>query len=210
MNDAKDKAARPPGWAKFLIDVVAVTIVLAIGIWAVRSPPDHVRRAPDAGLPLPEAMQPCVLNGAGYLSGRLYGSLNLSIDWRGPELVCDGMNRPNNTGIRLVFASSLTGDDNRLIFVIGIDGDIDRLPNKEEKANITIIDEGASHFFSTSGKDRCWTKVHSIESLSNANPGKYQVAGDLYCAGALPSLTGKGSITLGDFRYSGRLTLDGF
>ncbi len=78
-------------------------------------------------------MAPCILNNPGYLHGRLYGSLAATIDWRGPELTCDGMTRPNNEGIRLIFASPENEDQARLIFVIGIDGELDNLENHEGK-----------------------------------------------------------------------------
>jgi hypothetical protein len=208
LSTSPETRPQPPRWAKVLIDLSAAAIVLAICAWAARSALQQNRAVAGAAFEAPQAMEPCVLKTAGFLRGRLYGSLDLRVDWSGEEMACDGMMRPDNKGIRLVFASPETSRDRRLVFLIGIDGELDKLARREERANVTIIDEGSGRFFSTSGKDRCWTTIRSIESLDDDGPPSYRVDGDLYCAGALPSLTGKGSVTLGDFHYSGRLSLD--
>lgn len=208
MNTSPKNEARPPIWAGILIDLSAVTMVLAVCTWAAISAYQQPPSAAGAAFEAPRSLIPCMLNSAGYLSGRLYGTLDQNIEWHGAEMTCDGMVRPNNKGIRLMFALPEESADRRLVFVIGIDGEIERLVQREERANVTIIDEGAGRFFSTGGRDRCWTTVQSIEELEDINAGTYQVNGELYCAGALPSLNGKGSVTLGDFSYSGRLSLD--
>jgi hypothetical protein len=203
-----EMANRAPRWAKYLIDLVATVLVLGISAWAALTPPENPSAAAESGLPGPRGMAPCVANTAGFLRGRLYGTLAATINWAGPEMTCDGTSRPGDRGIRLAFSAPDTGGQPRLIFVIGIDGEFERLTGHEEKANITIIDESSGRFYSAVGQDRCWTTVHSIEPLSKETGLDYQVNGELYCAGALPSLNGKGSITLGDFNYSGRLSLD--
>jgi len=55
---------------------------------------------------------------------------------------------------------------------------------------------------------RCWTTIQTVEPLSEETNLAFQVDGELYCAGVLPSLNGKGSVTLDEFRYSGRSALD--
>lgn len=199
---------RPPRPARALIDLLGVFIALMIFFWAASHALQRPGTVPSGGFATTQAVAPCLLNTAGSLTGRLYGTLSLDIDWRGPKMDCDGMMRPGNNGVRLFFSASDSGDSDRLIFVIGVDGALDELSGKERKANITIIDERTGSFFSTGGKERCWTTVHSVETLPDRNSESYQVNGELYCAGALPSLTGNGSVTLGNFRYSGRLTVD--
>jgi hypothetical protein len=197
----------PPRAAKALIDLLGVLMALAICVWAAM----HALQpgaVPSGSFATPKDITPCLMKTAGYLSGRLYGAIDMEIDWRGPKMDCDGMTRPDNNGIRLFFGASPSGDGNRLIFVLGIDGAIDELRGKEAKTNITIIDERTGSFFGTAGKDRCWTTIRSAELLPGRSRKLYQVDGDLYCAGALPSLTDNGSVTLGDFRYSGRLAID--
>lgn len=210
MNPRSETDGRTPFWMRLRYDLLGITIVLGLAAWAAVKSPGPSRAVPDSGLAAPRDMAPCVMNSAGYLNGRLYGALTSTIDWHGIGMTCDGMTRPNNQGIRLVFASAEFDESERLIFVIGIDGEIGNLTGKETKANITIIDEGSGRFFSAGRQDRCWTTVQSVEPAGDQMQSVYQVAGDLYCATALPSLTGKGSVTLGDFRYSGRLILDEF
>ena len=197
-----------PLWARYLIDLIATSLVLGISAWAAVILSRQLPAAAESGLPASVTMAPCVMNTPGYLRGRLYGTLAATIDWGGPQMTCDGMTRPNHGGIRLVFASPGNADQARLIFVIGIDGELDQLTGREEKANVTIIDEGSGRFFSAGGQDRCWTTVQLVEPLVENTNSTFQVDGELYCAGALPSLNGRGSVTLSDFRYSGRLALD--
>jgi hypothetical protein len=208
MSSNLQTDVRPPTWARIFIDLSAVAIVIAIGTWAAVSGHQQSRGVAGTGMESPRTLSPCTLKSDGYLVGRLFGALDQTIVWRGAEMTCDGMMRPDNRGIRLVFASPEATDDQRLLFVIGIDGELDSLLHQEQKANITIIDEGTGRFFSTSGQDRCWTTVRAMEKHDDGYLPAYRVEGDLYCAGALPSLNGKGSVTLGDFRYSGRLSLD--
>jgi hypothetical protein len=137
----------------------------------------------------------------------MYGALDLNIDWQGANMNCEGMLRPDGNGIRLLFASK-QGRKARLVFVIGVDGRIDQLTRKERVANITIIDEIDGRFFSTSGIDRCWTTIHKVEKIVGERFPAFQIDGDVYCAGGLPSLSDRGTVTLGDFRFSGRLALD--
>jgi len=195
---------------EFVAELLAVVIILGIGFLVINTPVRELRGVPGMDFSAPRTTKPCNSPTNAHLNGRLYGALDLTVDWHGAALTCDGITRPNEKGIRLVFAAAQNEDGDRLVFVIGIDGEFDRLTAGERKANITIIDESRGRFFSTSGKDRCWTMIDSVESLGDQEHETYQVAGKLYCAGALPSLSGPGSITLGDFDYSGRLSLDVF
>jgi hypothetical protein len=209
MNNSSD-SHRAPRWMEFIVELSAVAIILGIGLLVMKTPVREPRGVPATDFSAPRAMKPCKSPSNAHLNGRLYGALDLTVDWYGAALTCDGITRPNEKGIRLAFAATQNEDGDRLVFVIGIDGKFDRLTGGERKANVTIIDESSGRFFSTSGKDRCWTMIDSVESLGDREQQTFQVAGKLYCAGALPSLSGPGSITLGDFDYSGRLSLDVF
>jgi hypothetical protein len=208
MDEVSDPKHGAPALVTLLIEFLGMVAVVAIASGVIISRPGSSPATSDSELPDPAAIVPCVMNTAGYLNGRLYGELAKTIDWRGPEMDCDGMTRPNNNGIRLIFASPDSEDAPRLIFVIGIDGELENLQGQEEKVNITIIDQASGRFYSTVGRDRCWTTVESVAAIPEQASPVYRVDGELYCAGALPSLSGKGSVTLGDFRYSGRVTLD--
>ena len=119
------------------------------------------------------------------------------------------MRRPDGQGVRLFFASEQPGGG-RLSVVIGIDGRPDTLVGTERPANVTVIDERESRFFSTSGAGRCWTVISSVTSLTRSRdyPAGHRIDGMLYCLGALPSLGDRTSLTLGDLRFAGRVSAD--
>jgi len=119
---------------------------------------------------------------------------------------CGGMLRPGNQGIRLVFAAPK--QDERLLIVLGIDGELDELVGEEHTTNVTIIDETRNRFFSTGRQDRCWSMIESIQPTAERENRILQVVGKLYCAGSLPSLSDNSSVALRDVRFSGRLLLD--
>jgi hypothetical protein len=158
---------------------------------------------PDNGGFAPAPMDLCESSEHDFLSGEIFGALKGRIEWRGPDMKCGGMLRPDADGIRLVFAASREGEE--LLFVLGINGTLDELAGGEHKANITIVDETHDRFFSTGRRERCWSKVESITAVTDR---VMQVAGEFYCAGSLPSLSDNSSVTLRDMRYSGRLLLD--
>jgi hypothetical protein len=119
---------------------------------------------------------------------------------------CGGMLRPDDGGIRLVFAAPR--QDERLLIVLGIDGKLDALSDGEHAANLTIIDETHNRFFSTGRRERCWSTIESIQPVTDHADQILQVVGEVYCAGSLPSLSDNSSVTLRDIHFSGRLLLD--
>ncbi|MDH3978304.1 MAG: hypothetical protein OEU86_07275 [Gammaproteobacteria bacterium] len=158
----------------------------------------------DTGLE-PEAMDLCKTATGAYLNVSLYGAIATQLDWNEQVMDCDGMTRPNENGIRLVFSGPWQQE--RLLIVIGIDGDFEQLMEGERKANITIIAEDAGRFYSTGNQDRCWTTIDQITEVSDETDSAYKVSGEAYCAGSLPSLSDNASITIRNLRYSGRLSL---
>lgn len=151
----------------------------------------------------------CSLRPDGYLRGRFFGAVNLSADWSGNELLCDGMQKPAGQGVRLYFAGEQQGGG-RISIVIAIDGHLDALVGAERPANVTVIDERESRFFSTSGAGRCWATVSSVKALARSRdyPPGHRIDGALYCLGALPSIGDRTSLTLGDFSFAGRVSVN--
>lgn len=181
----------PPLPAAGLLGGAAVAIVAA----AVALQPLPPRSAATASA--------CPLSPPGFLVGQLYGDLEAPLDWRGPRLRCDGMLRGED-GLRLMFGGPVAGQPGDLVLVVGIAGTLAGLPGSERPANVTLIDERSGRFYATGGPGRCWTLVSDAAPVS---AGEFRIAGTLYCAGALPALRDTGSITLGDLRYAGRLTV---
>lgn len=151
----------------------------------------------------PARMDLCATADDGYLSGHLYGALSEQIEWHGPQMDCGGMLRPNEEGVRLVFAAPR--QDERLLIVLGIDGKLDSMADGERTTNITIIDESQNRFFSSGRRERCWSAIKSILPVTDKI---VQVTGEVYCAGSLPSLNDNAFVTLRNMQYSGRLLLD--
>jgi len=164
---------------------------------------DTIIAPPDSSAFEPAPMDLCEATGDGYLSGTLFGALSKHLEWHGAEMDCGGMLRPNENGIRLVFAAPRESE--RLLIMLGIDGQLDDLAGSEQPTNITIIDEVTKRFFSTGGQDRCWSLIESIQPVTDQI---LQVVGKAYCAGSLPSLSDNSSITLREVQFSGRLELD--
>ncbi len=143
----------------------------------------------------------------GYLRGQIFGALAMELDWSGERLGCEGMSRPDGTGIRLHFAWD-QGHNERLVLVLGIDGVTAPVAGLEKPANVTFIDERSGHFYSSGGTGRCWTDITELASLTVRN-NRRQLKGRLYCTGALPALNDHSSLTLGDLHYYGRFAFDG-
>lgn len=196
-------------WIDALADAVGVFVIALLIALVGRTSLSGQAAAVPISSPPPLEPGPCIADPEGaYLSGRLYGGIELGIDWRGDTLACAGMLRPAGQGMRLIFASAPDVAASAVTFVLGIDAELDALRGTEHAANITIIDQASGRFFSSAGRARCWTTLHRVEPLSTDAPRIYRVNGEAYCAGALPALGGAGSVTLSDFRYSGQVTLD--
>lgn len=153
----------------------------------------------------PPALAPCVMDRDGYWQGQLVGNDTLDLDWRGAALACAGNERPNGRGLRLFFAGEPAPGGDRLLLVLGLDSSLDALAGREHAVSLTLVDEASSQFFH-SPRDRCFTRVGEVTPL-DGSPGEYRVDGELYCVGAVAALSGEAAVTIGDTRYSGRLSL---
>ncbi len=195
-----------PGWLDALSSAAGLAVSLGLG-WLALSQrlPEPPQTASDKSDSLP-ALAPCVMPRDGFWKGRIVGSESLDLDWSGAALSCAGIERPDGQGLRLFFAGHPHPGNDQLRFALGITASLADLAGREHVANLTVIDEASSQFFHSPG-GRCFTYVSDVAPLDGA-PGTYRVEGELYCAGAIPSVSGLSSVTLGDIAYAGRLTLD--
>lgn len=208
MNDnTVDTENNPPGWARFLIEGLVVMAIVAISSLTIGGPLRQPSAEKGTMTLEPRSMNLCDIDSDGYLRGRLHGALDEQIDWRGADMDCEGMLRPDGHGIRLLFAAQ-GNREAKLVFVFGIAGMVETMPGVERAANITIIDETDGRFFSSRGDDRCWATISKLENLDDETISAYQIDGDIYCTGGLPSLSDNRSVTLADFEFSGRLALN--
>ena len=144
----------------------------------------------------------------GRLEGELFGAVRQTINWRGEDLLCEGMIRPGGDGIRLIFSRNSPSSTARLVLVIGIRDIGPGETGEDLPANVTLIDEATGRFFNAQGIERCWATVEEQQQLSEKPAAVYRVDGELYCAGSLPSVNGRESVTLDDVRFSGRLSVN--
>ena len=156
----------------------------------------------------PAKFDVCLMDRAGRLQGDLFGAVRQTIDWSGDELLCEGMIRPDGNGIRLIFSRNSTSSTARLVLVIGIDDLGPGETGEDLPANVTLIDEATGRFFNAQEIERCWATVEEQRQLTNDPVAIYRVDGELYCAGSLPSVNGRESVTLDDVRFSGRLSVN--
>lgn len=208
MNSNFEANERPvPEWARIVIEVIALAGVATVGALAITTPPQRSVAAIAANSTTPRFSDLCGDPSDGFLKGRLHGALDMQISWNGASMKCEGMLRPAGDGIRLLFAGQ-DATDADLVVVLGIDTDIENLLGREHAVNVTIIDESEGRFYSSGGNERCWAMIDRVEGLADLQQPAYEVEGDVYCAGGLPSLSDNRSVTLRDVRFSGRLSLD--
>ena len=203
-------ASTPRPFAR-VIGLLGAAAVLLIGTLALIQPIPP--RTPQGDGAAASANRPCTLRPEGFLRGRFFGALNLTANWSGANLYCDGMQRPGGDGVRLFFARAHRGGEGggeRVSVLIGIDGRPADLVGRERPANVTVIDERAGRFFSSGGPGRCWASIASVAALPQAGtvPAGYRIDGLVYCVGALPSVGDRTSLTLGELQFAGRVSAD--
>lgn len=200
MNQPKQPQLKAPLWLSTATLAASIICVSLLAWWAFSTPvtnTDNVR-----GLE-PRPLVPCVMDSDGYLRGQLYGQIQTELNWRGDEMRCDGMYRPESQGIRLVFDEHLDLELPGLLIVIGIKDAVLGEPVNELPANITIIDQANGQFFSTQDQPRCWTTFSEQIELTGTTEEIWRINGQIYCANALAALVGPGAVTLGDLEFSG-------
>jgi hypothetical protein len=197
-------AATPLSRASGLLGAAGVLLIGAMALT------QSLRPAVREGAPAAnQESRPCTLRPDGFLRGRFFGALNLTADWSGSSLYCDGMQRPDGEGVRLFFARDQPGGE-RVSVLIGIDGRPEDLVGAERPANVTVIDEQAGRFFGAGGPGRCWASINSVTGLPQASEAQagYRIEGLVYCLGALPSIGDKTSLTLSELHFAGRVSTD--
>lgn len=184
-----------------------LAVALAIASPVVTGNPAGPQPPPAEALEQPPASGPCRTGTTdGFLRGQLHGAFEQAFDWRGAEIECGGMRRPDDTGIRLYFARRSGADGPNFVFLLGITGPLAELTRGERVTNVTLIDETSARFFNSGERERCWTRLEAFEPIPGTS--EYRAAGRVYCLGALPSLSDLSSVTLSDLVFAGRIALD--
>ena len=170
----------------------AAWLALAAGLAACTAPDAPVARAAGPG---------CVDDGSGFVEAELYGGVAAELDWRNRDTACTGMPRPDGGGARLRFAGR-TDDERDLVLIVGV-SELERgQTGNGFAANVTIIDETTSRFYSNGGAPNCWSDIFRQADL-DAN--RSRIDGVVYCSGALAGLSADESIRLRDLRFRGQI-----
>jgi hypothetical protein len=181
-------------------------VLLTGGLALLQALPATPEMAPERA---PGPGQACAPGAGGFLRGRFFGALDLTADWSGPALTCDGMRKPDGGGVRLFFSGDQPGGG-RVSLLIGLEGREDELAGAERPANVTVIDERQGRFFSSAGPGRCWASIDTVTPVDPGpgRPAGRRVTGLVYCVGALPSVSDRSSLTLSDLQFSGWIAAD--
>jgi hypothetical protein len=203
----ENHAPADASWSSSLAGLAGLVAALGLGYLALSQQLPAPAARPLKSFSAPPMLAPCTMDRGGYLTGRIFAATAVDIDWSGNALTCAGNARPDGQGLRLFFAGRLGAGDDRLVLVLGIAAGVADLPGREHPVSLTLIDEASSQFFH-SQPDRCFTHIREVTPLDGTR-ADFRVEGDLYCAGAIASVTGSNSVTLGDIAFAGRLTLEG-
>jgi hypothetical protein len=197
MNTTETSSSEEPIALRRLTSLLGFCAIALLGWWALNPP--EVKTTGFAN----RSVEPCVMDQDGYLRGKLFGQIQAELDWHGGNMRCDGMYRPEGAGIRFVFDEHLDEDIPGLVIVVGIADAVPGTTLKDAPANITIIDQSRGLFFSTQEEPRCWTTFTNQLLLTGTTQEMWRIDGQLYCASALPALSGNGAVTLGEIEFSG-------
>lgn len=161
-------------------------------------------QAPEAPPPEPEAG--CLPGDAGFLDMRLRGSIEAEIRWRGPELACTGMSRPDGRGLRLRFAGPRAGGELAVVFAapaLAMGASARGVP-----VNVTLLDGAGARIYGTQGDRLC--QFDEVEQEALADPGlpprSYRVRARGFCTAPARAVDGDGAVLLTRFDFAGRVT----
>jgi hypothetical protein len=159
----------------------------------------------------PASAEGCLAAGNGYLRARIRGALDLDLDWRNADVVCEGGARPGSRGIRLSFAGPLQSDGRRLRIVFGIGSLAEGRAGRALPTNVTVIFEGEKRLFATRGEDKCTTddvRQERVGDLSGRERA-YRVVARGFCTAPATGLDRSERIILSSFDFAGRVSFAG-
>ena len=150
----------------------------------------------------------CLPGDAGFLTMRLRGSIEAEIRWRGPDLDCTGMSRPDGRGLRLRFAGARDGGDLAIVFAapeLGMGVSAKAVP-----VNITVLDGAGERIYGTQGDSRCFFDEVEQHPLSDAGlpPRSYRVNARGFCTVPARAVDGDGAVLLTRFDFAGLVTFE--
>ena len=184
---------------------IAVIVAISAGLGACTDPSPH------ENLPVAER-EPTGCVSGGQLIVETFGSIQSRIEWRQPNVRCEGMKRPKGEGARLRFAGEYDAGDEvqPLAFILSIP-DLQKGQTADElSTRVTLIEEENGRFFSTRDSEVCWSNITQHDPLLNSSgeeiPNHYIIGGLTYCVAPVAELNGSASVTLSDMKFTGQLS----
>jgi hypothetical protein len=155
----------------------------------------------------------CDLPADAALEAHLAGAVEAELHWRGPDMDCEGMQRPDGAGMRLAFTGSQGGT--RLTLVFGIAHLAEGRDGHAVPVNVTLIREGGA-VYGTRGDDKCVLDEVHQSALAPAAPGSaappdrhWRVEARGFCLEPARSIGDpRDAILLATFDFRGQLTWD--
>ncbi|MGA8707172.1 MAG: hypothetical protein WB646_09310 [Steroidobacteraceae bacterium] len=175
-----------------------VLVVLSAGACARHA---NTPAAATAGTAARHDASACLPDDSGYLRLRVRGAQNFDLDWRAPQLQCEGGPRPDQNGMRLTFAAPSADGEHRPRLVLGVAATLRAGSSREVPANVTLILEGENRIYSTRGDDKCMID-ELLQTPIDAHT--YRIAGRGFCSGPASSLDGTGNVLVSRFDFAGR------
>jgi len=171
----------------------------------------HVALAAGPTNPPADPASGCFAAGGGYLRARIRGALDLDLNWKNEEMLCEGGPRPpgkdnNSNGVRVSIGGPLRGA-HRIRLVFGIAGVTEGREGKALPTNVTVLFEGESRVFATQGDDKCTVDSLTQERVETLGPGRavYRVVARGFCIGPATSLTREERMIITSFDFAGRV-----
>jgi hypothetical protein len=152
----------------------------------------------NAGANMPSGQQArCVPADEGRIKARISGEIDAEIDWSPPTPQCLGGLRPDGDGVRLIYKGDVPGQG-PLLVIIGIGPLRAGESAKNVPANLTVVREGAGHFYATQGDDKCAMDEVRQEPLG-ADGHTFRLTGRGYCTQPARAVGGDGVVLVPRF-----------
>jgi hypothetical protein len=151
------------------------------------------------GLAAPDAPAGCLDAASGALSLPLSGAVEAILEWSGTGLECQGMPRPDEGGVRLMFSHA----DDAMLVVLGVTGLERGETARGLAANLTLVREGAGEFYGTLGGENCNVDVRRNERWDDGPGESWRVSGIGRCPAPVPAIGREGVVRVAPFSFDG-------
>ncbi len=141
-----------------------------------------------------------------FLTTRLKGALDASVDWQGGALLCEGGARPEGRGLRASFAGKGPQGES-LRFVFGLAAQPGEPESRNVPTHLTLIVEGSGALYSTHGDTQCATESLAQQPLAG-RPGQWRVRARGYCIDPATTLDAGARLYVERFDFEGQAHFD--